>query len=486
MKTPSFKPADLAAGFKTRAFRAGGYSVASSVIVLAIAVVINILAGAIPAKYTQFDTTANGMFSISDQTEKLLSGMDSEVDIYWIVRDGYEDTAIELLLSRYEALSGKLKVTVRDPDVYPAFIQPYTDAVSDNSLIVTSGTRWRYVDSMDMYEYDYSNYYTTGTYDVSFAGEGAITSAIDYVLSDDLPVVYTLTGHGEASLPSSFETAVQRENIELRELSLLTVEAVPDDAGAVLIGIPQSDISEQEGDMLLEYLQSGGKIFLITQPPEERTLANLEALMARYGVMAQKGIVVEGNQGYFAWNTPYYLLPDIGSHEITAPLTQNGYRVVLPIAQGLTISSDIPDGVAVTELLTTSGAAFSKTAGWGMDTYEKEDGDIGGPFALAVAVTEELGSGEETQLIWVSSPSLIDESADQMVSGANSDFFLNALGWMCRQEESAISIRAKSLQTEVLTMSGAASSSLSFWFVGVIPLVYLAAGIYIRARRRHR
>ena len=486
MKTPSFKPADLAAGFKTRAFRVGGYSVASAVIVLAIAVLVNVLAGAVPAKYTQFDTTANGMFSISDQTEKLLSGMDSAVEIYWIVRDGYEDTAIELLLSRYEALSGKIDVTVRDPDVYPAFVQQYTDAVSDNSLIVTSGTRWRYVDSMDMYEYDYSNYYTTGTYDISFAGEGAITSAIDYVLSDSLPVVYALTGHGETPLPSSFETAVQRENIELRELSLLTVEAIPDDAGAVLISIPQSDISTQEGDMLLEYLQGGGKLFLITQPPESGALMNLESLMTQYGITAETGIVVEGNQGYFAWNTPYYLLPDIGPHEITSPLTQNGYRVVLPIAQGLTVSPDIPDGVEVAELLTTSGAAFSKTAGWNLDTYEKEDGDVSGPFALAVAVTEELSGGEETQIVWVSSPSLIDESADQMVSGANSDFFLNALGWMCRQEDSAISIRAKSLQTEMLAMSGAASSGFSVLFVGVIPLAYLAAGIYIRMRRRHR
>ena len=103
-----------------------------------------------------------------------------------------------------------------------------------------------------------------------------------------------------------------------------------------------------------------------------------------------------------------------------------------------------------------------------------------------MAVTATLDSGEETQIVWVGSSSLLDETADQMASGANSDFFLHALGWMCRQEESAISIRAKSLQTEVLTMSGAAASGLSVLFVGVIPLVYLTAGLYIWARRRHR
>ena len=37
-------------------------------------------------------------------------------------------------------------------------------------------------------------------YVYSFDGEGAITSAIDYVISDELPKLYSLEGHGEAEL----------------------------------------------------------------------------------------------------------------------------------------------------------------------------------------------------------------------------------------------------------------------------------------------
>lgn len=44
------------------------------------------------------------------------------------------------------------------------------------------------------------------------------------------------------------------------------------------------------------------------------------------------------------------------------------------------------DAEGVTELLTTSDEAFSKTAGYDLATYEKEDGDIDGPFALAVSI----------------------------------------------------------------------------------------------------
>ena len=81
---------------------------------------------------------------------------------------------------------------------------------------------YRYVDYYDIYEYDYTNYYTTGSVDMNFAGEWAITSAVSYVVNDDLPKVYTLTGHGEGSLSSDFQSAAEQDNVEFEELSLLS------------------------------------------------------------------------------------------------------------------------------------------------------------------------------------------------------------------------------------------------------------------------
>ena len=45
----------------------------------------------------------------------------------------------------------------------------------------------------------------TGTYDVTgFDNEDAITSDIDYVVSEEFPQLYVLQGHGEQDLPASF------------------------------------------------------------------------------------------------------------------------------------------------------------------------------------------------------------------------------------------------------------------------------------------
>lgn len=356
-----------------RSFRAGGYSVAAAAIVLAIAVMVNVFAAALPASVTKFDTTANQLFTLSEQTEKLVGSLTGRGDDLLIVR----------------AAGGKLpgipaeplpvpqrqdRVVKKDPDVFPTFTQQYTDSFTENSLIVEAGERYRYVDYNDIFVMDYTSYYYYGTENWSFCGESELTSAIDYVVSENLPKVYLLTGHGESSLSDSFTSAVKQQNIETAELSLLTLESVPADADCILINAPQSDISLDEQSKLQEYLGNGGNLFLITDPPKNGELTNLEALMADYGVTTVDGIVVESDQSHYVWGTPYFLLPDIASHAITTPLTDGGYRVLLPISQGLTVAVDLRDTLSVTKLLTTSSSAFAKAAGYDLTTYEKEEG----------------------------------------------------------------------------------------------------------------
>lgn len=306
---------DLKAALTTRAVRVGGYSVAAAAIVIAIIVAVNALVRALPAHWTQFDTTSSQLFSISDQTESIVGSLETPVTIHWIVQSGQEDATLETLLERYQALSENLTVEKVDPVVSPTFLEQYdVGSVYNNSLIVESEARYRYVDYYDIYEYDYTNYYTTGSVDMNFAGEGAITSAVSYVVNDDLPKVYTLTGHGEGSLSSDFQSAAEQDNVEFEELSLLSAETVPEDADCVLILAPQSDISDVELTALQAYLDGGGRLLLITDPPQEGAeLTNLETLMAGYGVHAADGIVVEEDQANYAMGLPYTVTREVST-----------------------------------------------------------------------------------------------------------------------------------------------------------------------------
>ena len=469
--------------FRSRAFRAGGYSLAAAAIVIAIAVALNLMVGALPASWTKVDLTDTGLYSLSSQTEQLVAGLEEDVTVYWIVQDGSQDSTMEQLLERYKSLSKHLDVVEKDPVVYPSFAQQYTDAtLYNNSLIVVCGDRSRYISYYDIYVTDYSSYYTNGTTSTQFAGESELTSAIDYVTNEDLPTVYTLTGHGESDLPSELSEGAEDENLLLEELSLVNGEDVPEDADAIILYSPQRDISSDEKDALLTYLQGGGKLLLVTDYTDT-DMPNLAELMEYYGTALMDGIVLEGDSDHHMRGYNYYLLPDINSHDITQPL-MDGYYILMPVAQGITVSDELRDGLTVTQLLTTSDSAYAKADGYNITTFDKEEGDTDGPFALGVAITEEVEGGQ-TGIVWLTTSYMFDSDNNMRVAGANNDLFLNALDWMC-QRESAISIRAKDLSTEYLTVPSSTASTWSLILVAVVPLAFLAGGAVVTIRRRRR
>lgn len=464
----------------TRTARVGGYSFVLSLVVLAILVAVNVLAEKLPSSWTQFDISAAQLYSLTADTKAVVTNLDQDVAIYWISQAGQEDTVIEKLLDRYEELSDHITVLKRDPDVYPTFAQQYTDeTVTNNSLVVESGERNRYIGYDDIYQYDTGNYYSTGSVSQVFDGEGQITSAINYVVRTDLPQVYLLSGHGEAELSQSFTDALTRANYEtVADFSLLNVDAVPEDCDALLINAPTSDISGEELAMLQSYVQGGGRLLVFSGPQQDTDLPNLNALLADYGVTVTDGVVVDPNRDYYAFTAPYVLMPEIQQSDITQPLLDGSYNIIVPIAQGLTVG-DTTAG-AVTPLLQTSTDSFSKAAGYAMSTYEKEDGDIDGPFTLAVSIEDSAAGG---RVLWVASDYLLDEQYNAFSAGANLDFVMNGLSWMIGETD-AVSIRSKSLDYNYLTISASSATWLKICMIGIIPVCFLLLGVDEVLRRR--
>lgn len=464
----------------TRTAQVGGYSFVLSLVVLAILVAVNVLAEKLPSSWTQFDISAAQLYSLTADTKAVVTNLDQDVTIYWISQAGQEDTVIEKLLDRYEELSDHITVLKRDPDVYPTFAQQYTDeTVTNNSLVVESGERNRYIGYDDIYQYDTGNYYSTGSVSQVFDGEGQITSAINYVVRTDLPQVYLLSGHGEAELSQSFTDALTRANYEtVADFSLLNVDAVPEDCDALLINAPTSDISGEELAMLQSYVQGGGRLLVFSGPQQDTDLPNLNALLADYGVTVTDGVVVDPNRDYYAFTAPYVLMPEIQQSDITQPLLDGSYNIIVPIAQGLTVG-DTTAG-AVTPLLQTSTDSFSKAAGYAMSTYEKEDGDIDGPFTLAVSIEDSAAGG---RVLWAASDYLLDEQYNAFSAGANLDFVMNGLSWMIGETD-AVSIRSKSLDYNYLTISASSATWLKICMIGIIPVCFLLLGVDEVLRRR--
>lgn len=395
--------------------------------------------------------------------------------IYWIVQSGEEDDVIQNLLEKYDSLSDHITVEKRNPDVYPTFAQQYTDQeVANNSLVVECGDKSRYIPLTDIYLGEI-NPYTGGYNATDFDGEGAITSAIDYVTSNEYPQVYLLEGHGEGELPSAFASQIEKENMQVQSLSLLQVDAIPEDAACLLIYAPQSDLAAEEKEMLTDYVAGGGRLLVCAGAVEGGMLENLYSLLADHGVAAQDGLVIDPDRAHYALS-PYQLMPEMNSSPLTDPLLEENYYAIFPLSIGLTVETDSD---AVTELLTTSAQSYSKAAGYALETYDWEEGDAEGPFAVAVSIEEEGGG----QIVWFASDQFLADEYNALSSGANLDLAVNALSSLVGESD-AMAIRSRSLQYNYLTIDSATASLLQVLMIGVFPLLFLGIGIYVVLRRR--
>lgn len=476
-------PKKLVGTISKKHIKNGSYSMAMAAIFIVIVVVINMIVGAIPSKYSQLDVSSSKLYTIGDETKKVLKALDKDVTIYQIAQSGSEDDTISNLLKRYKDESKHIKVEVKDPVVNPKFASEYTtDDLAANSLIVVCGDRNKVISYNDMYStsVDYNTWQQTTT---GFDGEGQITSAIGYVTSEDLPIMYTLSGHGEKDLDSSFKEDIQKANIDIKELNLLTEGKVPDDADCLMIVSPTSDISEEEKTEILDYLEAGGKAMIFSDYTQD-DLPNFDAVLASYGVKRAEGIVFEGDSQHYGMQMPYYLVPTVNSTDASSEAASAGSYVLAPYAQGIQKTDDVRDTVTIDSILTTSDQAYSKT-NMQNSQIEKEDDDVNGPFDLGVAITEKLDDDKETQIVYYSTANLMESQVNQMVSGGNEKLLLESLSWMTSTDESSsVSISSKSLQSTSLTVTDYDAAFWKICTIGLIPGVFLVAGFLIWLRRR--
>lgn len=344
-----------------RVFCSGLYSAAITVAVLVLAVLVNLLVRALPAKYTTFDLSEAGLYTLSDSSAQVAQGLTQDVTIYYLCETGNEDQIISKLLDKYASESSHITWEIKDPAIYPTFAAQYgaQDAAS-GSLILVSGEQSVVLDASDLYDYDYSDYYTTGSYRVTFSGESKITSAIYRLTSGEQKHAYYTTNHGEQALTDTLTDALENQNLSLTALDLLSSGSVPEDCDLLIINVPAQDFASagalvDEMSLLRSYLSAGGKVLLTTDT--YYNTPNLDAVMAEFGLTRAEGLVVDGDSGHFMNGYPYYLLPDYTSPTETTALegVDTSRHVLLQMAQGITLTE--------TENVTAESAAHHLRCG---------------------------------------------------------------------------------------------------------------------------
>lgn len=482
---------------KKRSLKLGGYSVIVTAVVIAIVIVVNLAVRLLPTRYTKYSTSTVGLYDISETSRGILSKVKDKISIYVVSDPSYTDEVTREYVAKYAGLNSNISWSTVDPAVKPGFLKEYTsESLSSQQthlvLVNKNNGRSRVIPYTDIYYQKYTQqellyyqmyYGSVPDNPTYFNIEQQLTSAVDYLTAEKLPTVYYITGHGETALDSTVTGLIGAENIDLAELPLLTKGSVPDDADAVIINAATKDFTEDEIKALEAYTAKGGNVFMTSfynSELKERNLTNLYGFAKSLGLEYKDVFVFEGSADKYV-QAPYNILPTVAANKFSSALGSNTHLVMLN-CNAIKLAETAPEGVTVTELLATSLKGYAKTEITKDTKIEKEEGDEEGKYVLG-AMAEKTADGKTSKLIWLASPALLDSRYSSYYS--NISYFMAILTDLC-EKESSVTINAKSLQIEALTVSEASANLWGIILIAVIPLAVLVTGFVIWNRRIKR
>jgi ABC-2 type transport system permease protein len=304
---------------------------------------------------------------------------------------------------------------------------------------------------------------------------------LDFVTAEYMPKVYMTEGHDEVTLGTSFMDALEKENVGYEFIKLKDYDAVPEDATCLFINAAIKDFTADEAEKVIKYLDNGGKVILVLGYTDEE-MPNLETITDYMGLSVAEGTVLDLSKEYY-YKSPYYLLPVRKECDYTFEVFQTSY-IFTPYARGILIDNKDAEGMSYETFLYTTDNSFSKVNPETTEDYEKREGDIDGPFVIALEAVKRLEDGE-AMLVAFGSEKMFDETADAVFNGANLKVFSNMMSKLVGRE-STISIASKSFDTGYVLVDMYTAVMISALVTFILPMTCVVIGFVIWFRRRKR
>jgi ABC-type uncharacterized transport system involved in gliding motility auxiliary subunit len=451
--------------FSKRSSQLGTNTIVLSLGVIVILGVVNFFGFRHPKRW---DVTTEKLYSLSDQTRKIVGGLQKDVTIIRFSKEPRQQ--IDDLMAEYRALSPHFKFQTVDPQQRPEVAKQY-GATHVDEVIVASGTRTERIEP------------------TSFRGdlsEEDITSAILKVTRDQLKMVCFTTDHGEKSLSdtgaegfSSVDAQLKKESYILKTVSLLSEKSVPPDCNVLVIAGPTQAFFPPESDAVKKYLDDGGKVLILVDPEKD---PKLDSLFQEWNVNVGKNLIVDasGLGSYFGTGPIFPIVTDYG----TSPITKGFERTatMFPLARTVSTADKNKTDPEMTDLLKTSPRSFTIP---GLKPGQKEirydpKEDTMGPLSVGVSAIRKSGDKPERLVVIGNSGFASNQWISQQRNG---DLFFNAINWLS-QDENLISIRPKAPTNRRIILTVGQKSALTWLDLIFLPAFVIFSGVYIWWKRR--
>ena len=487
---------DILAFFSRRQAREGVMATSGVALALGILVAANYI---LSRQNVRWDLTAAQQYSLSDQTRRVLEELDAPISVLVFAREaefpGFRDR-----LDEYAYVSSQVNVEYIDVDRSPVRARQYE--VQAYGTIV--------------FDYEGRIERTTSN------SEQELTNALIKAVEGEERTVYFVQGHGERDPEDddrdgyrAVRDALGRDNFRVESVVLAQTGEVPADATVMVVAGPSTDLLPAEADLLRDYLEGGGKLLLMLDPPDtedDPPQPNLTALAGEWGIELGTDVVVDASgvgqllgtdaSVPVAATYPPHAITD-GFNLLTAfPLA----RSVRPATGGVAGRT----GVVVVETGARSWAeADLSQLATGEVTLDEDAGDVPGPVPIATVVSQTIEEPE---------PAPDDEDADGAADSnagdtdadddepplearlavfgdsdfasnsavgiqGNRDLALNTINWLA-QQENLIAIRPREPEDRRITLTADQQARVYWLSLLLLPGFIAGAGIYTWWGRR--
>ena len=468
----------------------GSVATIMGIAVIAIAILFNLFISLADNRFRlQLDMTANRLYSLTDDTKAVLDGLEEEVKVYVLFKQGDEDLKILETIDLFKMRSKRVEILNIDPIRNPGFTTRFDTGgvtLSSGSIIVTNAAenRYRVLYASELYDTSASSTSLTLT---GLKVESKLASAIAYVAGTDLPTVYFLQGHQEPSVVTdmyylrdalqnnSYQAEVLNFNRNVPELTYLDV---------IVVVSPKTDLTTAEHEQMVAHLEKGGKaIFLFDVINKELPLFN--DVLAAYGIQADTNLILENDEKRFKGNNAV-LVPSLEVQEITSPVLTKNLTVLMPGMRSFTLSDKSAAGIVTFPLMVSSSNSYAKTDLDSSNTLQQPT-DAVGPFDLGACAYKENKTDPKrsTKVVALGNATFIS-NVDYAQQQGNFELFMQSVYWM-QDRTDAVVIRTKALTgVEMLNLTTMSQIVVIFIVIVLaIPLAILVYGGVVWLRRRH-
>jgi ABC-type uncharacterized transport system involved in gliding motility auxiliary subunit len=459
------------------------------VVFLGILVAVNYLS---VRQNKRWDFTANQVYSLSDQTIKILKELKEPVTFVVFDRETNFDRFRDRL-DEFAYQSTNVKTEYVDPDREPARAKEAAIQAYGTILIQYQGRTER----------------------VTSSEEQALTNGLIKAVTGATRKVYFTQGHGEKDTAATDRTglstiaqALASDNYSVDTLVLVQQKTVPADATVVVIAGPSTDFFQPEIEALNAYVSAGGKVMVMLDPESKQgavTYPLLTQFLTDWGIRPGNDVVLDASGMGQMLGTDASV--PVAAAYPTHPISE-GFRLVTayPMARSMTPIEGGSGGKVAQPLVNTSAQSWAEAdlsslsgTGGAQVAFDGDKGDRQGPITLGAAASAPAttapappaGNGSpaspdserkpESRVVGIGDS---DFAANYGLGiQGNRDFFMNAVNWLA-QQENLIAIRPREPEDRRLTLTADQQQRIMLLCLFIIPGIVFASGVYTWWRRR--